>query len=146
MAGGEVHVGAPIGGAVLAAIPWLIQRGDERTRHAIAAARHRAAAPLVVAPAPLELDEAALRLAAAVHNLLFLAHPAAGEPHYRSARVRNVAAGAVALAALHRRATPTSTWRDTPCSTSCLRSRGATRGCASGPARASSAVRSRRAA
>jgi hypothetical protein len=72
--GGDMHVGQPIDAATL-------QDYEQELPHAsvplvaIDEARERVLASIVVKPPPCVLDADELSLAAAVHNLLFLAHP-----------------------------------------------------------------------
>jgi len=72
--GGDMHVGKPID-------PSTLQTLTQDLAHAsvplvaIDEARERILSKLVVKPPPCVLDEDELSLAAAVHNLLFLAHP-----------------------------------------------------------------------
>src|SRR5437870_5456543 len=78
VAGGEVHVGAPLGARGLSRL--LEGARDERAEAEVQDARWAVASELQLRPIPPALDEEALRLAAAVHDLLFLYHPAAGSP------------------------------------------------------------------
>src|SRR5206468_5087380 len=61
---------------------------------------------LQLRPIPPPLDEETLRLAAALHDLLFLYHPASGSPAPRTRRLREVARGAALLARLPRTSDP----------------------------------------
>src|SRR5262245_57168353 len=98
VAGGTLHVGAPLG-----------RVGLERLREAsldgaveadIADARGAVASTLLVDPIPPRLDAEALRLAVALHDLLFLFHPRADALTVRDRRLEEVAQFAAALADL----------------------------------------------
>ena len=76
IAGGELHVGAPIPMADLAR--WDGELADASVEQVAADdARHAVVAPLVCQPPPLLLEAEDLALAAGLHNALFLVHPRA---------------------------------------------------------------------
>ena len=99
-AGGAVHVGAPLGGGGLSRL--LAEPGDTEVERVLSSARWAIACELQITAIPPALDEHSLRLAVAAHDLLFLHHPAAGNPAARGNKLRQVAAGAAALARLPR--------------------------------------------
>src|SRR5438445_5180786 len=72
VAGGDVHVAAPLGARGLARL--LEGAPDEEAEAQIHNARLAVASELQLRPIPPALDEEALRLAAALHDLLFLFH------------------------------------------------------------------------
>jgi hypothetical protein len=76
VAGGEVHVGAPIPSSDVAR--WEHELDDASLEQAaVDDARHAVAATLVCRPPPFLLDADELSLAAGLHNALFLVHPRA---------------------------------------------------------------------
>ncbi len=96
VAGGTVHVGAPLGSAGLARLRET--KPPAQVVGGLLAARAAAAAELLLDPIPPSLDLEALRLAVAVHDLLFLFHPRAASISEK--RLGEVAAWAASLAAL----------------------------------------------
>tara|TARA_R110002073_G_scaffold218689_3_gene379007 strand:+ start:42045 stop:43226 length:1182 start_codon:yes stop_codon:yes gene_type:complete len=74
VAGGEMHVGKPIDAATLADYEQELPHASVPLV-AIDEAREQVLADIVVKSPPCLLDADELSLAAAVHNLLFLAHP-----------------------------------------------------------------------
>jgi hypothetical protein len=72
--GGEIHVGKPVSDAELTAFGQQLPYASAELV-AVDEARTEAVAELVVRPPSFVLDEDELALAAALHNLLFLAHP-----------------------------------------------------------------------
>jgi hypothetical protein len=102
VAGGDVRVATAVGTrelAVALAAPEVATSADDALRR-IAEARHDVVSELLIAPPEPILDEPSLRLAAAVQNLLFLAHPAADGAGVRKGRLRALATFAVQLATL----------------------------------------------
>src|SRR5947208_3181872 len=100
VAGGEVHVGAPLGARGLANV--LHDKANLALEAKLEEARLAVAKELQVCPIPPTLDEEAVRLAVALHDMLFLYHPVAGSPAGRPERIRRVALGAAAIARLPR--------------------------------------------
>lgn len=96
VAGGTLHVGAPLGRAGLDKLREA--KLDGRLVAEIDAARSAVAAELLYDPIPPRLDLEALRLAVAAHDLLFLFHPRAGGARER--KLADVAAYASALGRL----------------------------------------------
>ena len=74
VAGGALHVGKPIDAATLETFQQQLPHASVPLV-AIDEARERVLSRIVVRPPACVLDEDELHLAAAVHNLLFLAHP-----------------------------------------------------------------------
>jgi hypothetical protein len=104
VAGGDVRVATAIGAreleTALRAPELSTSTSTDGAIHRIAEARHDVVSELVMsAPTPI-LDETSLRLAAAVQDLLFLAHPGAEGAGVRRARLRALSAFAVQLATL----------------------------------------------
>lgn len=98
VAGGEVHVGSPIGHADLQRM--LEGEPDRALEGRLQDARWAVARELQRQAIPPRLDEEALALAVSVHDLLFLYHPDAGPQGARPDRLRRVATGAAAMARL----------------------------------------------
>jgi len=91
--GGPAHVGRAITRAELETFVAELD-GASVAVTAVDEARGSAVGELVVRPPPFVVDEDDVRLAAALHNLLFLEHPATAGwamPRGRLARVRGVA-------------------------------------------------------
>jgi hypothetical protein len=102
VAGGDVRVAAAIGAHELDAAlsaPELPTASVDAVRR-IAEARQGVVGELLMAPPEPKLDEDALRLAAAMQDLLFLAHPGAGAVGVRRRKLRALSTFAVQLAAL----------------------------------------------
>lgn len=102
VAGGTLHVGAPLGERGLARLVEALAEGgyDVQLEAAIGEARAASAATLLVDPIAPQIDVATLRLAVALHDLLFFLHPAATGPLVRDRRLDQVAAYAAELARL----------------------------------------------
>ena len=96
VAGGTLHVGAPLGRAGLSRLRET--KLDGQTIAEIHAARATVACELLYDPIAPELDLESLRLAVAVHDLLFLFHPSAAD--LRERKLGAVASYAAALARL----------------------------------------------
>ncbi|MCP4444529.1 MAG: hypothetical protein GY811_04185 [Myxococcales bacterium] len=96
--GGDMHVGAPIDAPTLEAFEQQLPHASVPLV-AIDEAREKVLSQLVVKPPPCLLDVDDLKLAAAVHNLLFLAHPDAHGWKMSESRRAKVVACAQSFAA-----------------------------------------------
>jgi hypothetical protein len=95
--GGEMHVGAPVDQAKVEA--WSARLAEASgTINLIDAEREAVAAELVVRPPPMAFGGFELRIAAALYDVLALAHPAASSVTARDRAKRHVLETALALA------------------------------------------------
>lgn len=99
VAGGDVRVAAAVGARELGALR-LAPLDRDPSAERIAEARHAIVAELILGARAPELDEDALRLAAAMQNLLFLAHPESAKLTVTRRRLRALSAFATQLATL----------------------------------------------
>jgi hypothetical protein len=104
VAGGDVRVATAIGAreleTALRAPELTTSASADSAVRRIAEARHEVVSELVMGAPEPQLDEASLRLAAAMQDLLFLAHPGADGAGVRKSRLRALSNFAVQLAAL----------------------------------------------
>jgi len=98
VAGGDMHVGAPIDATTLKDFEHQLPHASVPLV-AIDEARERVLASLVVKPPACVLDVDELSLAAAVHNLLFLAHPDADGWNMSESKRAKIVASAQSFAA-----------------------------------------------
>jgi hypothetical protein len=99
VAGGDVRVQQPIGARELKELYEADFARDESAQR-IGESRHAVVSELVIAPPEPELDPDSLRLAAAMQNLLFIMHPAAGGVGVRRGRLRQLSTYSTKLATL----------------------------------------------
>ncbi len=95
-AGGELHVGRPLGAAELATLLKETELELHEENRLLAEARARVLSSVWLYPLEVGWDTPSARLAAAIHNLLALSHPDLGGRRARE-RIERFTAGLLAL-------------------------------------------------